>query len=81
MSINYIKDFVSKLPIGPEDFQIALATYAHQAQFVIQFDRYHNRKKILSAIEDTKSHSYPGGPTYTYTALDWGLQVNSVMGD
>ena len=73
--MDYIKHFVAKLPIGPDDFQVAVATYAYSAQLLIKFNEYTDKGNLMAAIEELEQRVYPGGPTFTYKALDWGRKV------
>ena len=75
LSLDYIKHFVAKLPIGPKDFQIAVATYAYNQQLLIEFDEYKDKGNLTAAIEELEQRVYHGGPTFTYKALDWGRKV------
>ncbi|XP_052074719.1 collagen alpha-4(VI) chain-like isoform X2 [Mytilus californianus] len=57
---------VTKLPIGPKDFQIALMKYSYNPTLVFNFAQYTNVQSITSGFDDI---NISNGPTYTGKAL------------
>jgi hypothetical protein len=71
-SIDYLKKFVKQIPIGPNDFQVALVSYAFKSELVFNFTAHQSNDSILDALSSVKSE---WGPTKTSDALSFVAQV------
>ncbi|XP_071179902.1 collagen alpha-5(VI) chain-like [Mytilus edulis] len=65
-TIDIMTNIVSKLPIGPKDFQIALMKYSYNPTLVFNFVQYTDIRSITSGFDDINNTN---GPTYTGKAL------------
>ncbi|XP_053386521.1 collagen alpha-4(VI) chain-like [Mercenaria mercenaria] len=63
---QYVKDFISDFPIGPNDFQIALVTASLNAKVYFYLDSYSDDTKMMSAID---SIVFDNGPSFTGKGL------------
>ncbi|XP_048775118.1 von Willebrand factor A domain-containing protein 2-like [Ostrea edulis] len=70
-SIEYMTRFVKQIPIGPNDFQVALVSYAFKPELVFNFTAHQSNTSVLDALSLIKSES---GPTTTSDALTFVAQ-------
>ncbi|XP_059584780.1 collagen alpha-6(VI) chain [Alligator mississippiensis] len=72
-SLPYIKDFISKmiygLPIGPNQYRIALAQYSDDVHSEFQLDTYEAKILMLNHIKE--KFAFRVGPLKTGSALRW----------
>lgn len=52
-TLNFIDTFLSKLPIGPDDFQMAAITFANNATLEFNFDAYTDNSSLWTAFHSS----------------------------
>ena len=66
-------DFTRQLPVGPDDFQIAVVTYSHEAELAWDFVSYTSNITLIEALGGLNCS---GGATMTDKALKLAWEVN-----
>ncbi|CAC5393862.1 unnamed protein product [Mytilus coruscus] len=74
-TIDIMTYIVSKLPIGPKDFQIALMKYSYNPTLVFNFAQHSNVQSMISRFKDI---NFSNGPTYTGKALQKADEVRTM---
>ena len=72
-TVDYMTRLVSQIPIGPDDFQIALVSYTFDPKLVFNFTTHLSNSSLVDALSLIKSER---GPTMTSKALLYASQVN-----
>ena len=72
-TVDYMTRLVSQIPIGPDDFQIALVSYTFDPKLVFNFTTHLSNSSLVHALTLIKSER---GPTMTSKALQYASQVN-----
>lgn len=71
-SIGYIDQFVRRIPIGPDDFQVGLITYNFEPTVIFDLDDFNTSESIINAIQVLTDED---GATYTDLALQEAYKV------
>ena len=71
-----MSDFLRKVPIGPNDFQIGVITYNFKPVILFDLDDHSNMSGILADLQTVKGED---APTYTTPALQKAKQVFSFV--
>ena len=69
-------DFTRQLPVGPDDFQIAVVTYSTEAELAWDFVSYTSNHTLIDAIGGLNCS---GGATMTDKAIKLAWEVNIYM--
>ena len=72
-TVDYMTRLVNQIPIGPDDFQIALVSYTFDPKLVFNFTTHLSNSSLVDALSLIKSER---GPTMTSKALLYASQVN-----
>ncbi|XP_078336148.1 matrilin-1-like isoform X2 [Crassostrea virginica] len=78
-TVDYMTRLVNQIPIGPDDFQIALVSYTFDPKLVFNFTTHLSNSTLVDALGLIKSER---GPTMTSKALLYASQeiLNPVNG-
>ena len=71
-----MKDFTRQLPVGPEDFQVAVVTYSADAELAWDFVSYTSNDTLIEALGGLNCS---GGATMTDKALKLAWEVNTFV--
>lgn len=71
-TIKFISEFVKQIPIGPNDFQVAVASFTFYPKMIFDFKTYQSNSSLLNALSLIKAKN---GPTITSDALQYASQV------
>jgi ubiquinone/menaquinone biosynthesis C-methylase UbiE len=71
-SIDFITGLIKQIPIGPNDFQVAMITFSWNATVEFTFDHYADNGTLLGVINNVVKE---GGPSYSTPALKLAEQV------
>ncbi|VDI58398.1 Hypothetical predicted protein [Mytilus galloprovincialis] len=74
-SVDFINEFISKVSIGPNDFQIGVITYNFDSTVLFDLDDYTSASDMSSAMNTLKGEK---AATYTATALRQAREVNLI---
>ncbi|XP_052092767.1 von Willebrand factor A domain-containing protein 2-like [Mytilus californianus] len=72
-SITFIREFVDKLPIGVDDFQIAVITFGREPNVLFDLDDYTNTADIIHAIDFIEGREEE---TLTVPALQKAVEIS-----
>lgn len=74
-AIDIMTYIVTKLPVGPKYFQIALNKYSYNPTLVFKFRQHTNVQSMISGFNDI---NISNGPTYTGKALQKADEVRTM---
>lgn len=66
--VDFVKDFVKRYQIGPNNVQVGLVTFSSSAHNIFYFDTYSDQASLLKALD---SVPYQSGSTYTNKGLQY----------
>ena len=72
--LDFVNQFVDEITIGPEDLQVAMITYASEAQVEFYLDDFHNNTDLKEAV--TKI-AYRPGATFTHKGIETVKEILS----
>ena len=61
-----------RLPIGPDEFRVAIITYSFDGEIFFDFQKHKNSSSLLLSVDNIHEKR---GPTYTVKALRMARQV------
>lgn len=70
--------FVSKIPIGPDDFQLGVVTYSFVPEVLFDLDDYSTNSEIIQVL---KTITGKNGPTLTSSVIHKAHEVRSILTD
>lgn len=71
-SIDYISQFLRKIPIGQDDFQVGAITFSIVPEILFDLDDYSSANDIITVLNQTARQD---GATFTSVALNKAFEV------
>ena len=68
----FIRNITMRLPIGPDEFRVAIITYSFDGDIFFDFQKHKNLSSLLLSIENIHEQR---GSTFTVSALKMARQV------
>ena len=72
-SLDFITEFIKRIPIGPDDFQVGVITYDFEANVLFDLDDHNTSLSMIAELQRIKGED---SATYTLPALQKAKEVN-----